>query len=146
MIDRTTYSQLLRKLRKCYGMKQEEVANLLCLSRQAYSTYEIGRGTLNVEDLEKLAEHYGFTFIEFLNLAYTLQNASEYPDLALDTGAGLLREETTAYAHALPSHASYLLDQRDESLLQTYNSLPEEAKDLLYKLIRILLRPGEEEQ
>lgn len=49
----------LRQLRKATGANQAEIAELLSISREAYSMYETHRRQPNNEMLRILADHYG---------------------------------------------------------------------------------------
>ena len=62
MYDHKIYlGENLRRLRMVCGYTQEDVADILGLSRPAYSCYELGKTTPNVETLSMLAEIFGVT-------------------------------------------------------------------------------------
>jgi len=51
----------LRDLRESRNMKQYEIAQMLNVSREAYSMYESGKRQLSCETLSVLADFYGVT-------------------------------------------------------------------------------------
>lgn len=52
------YLKRLRELREDSDLKQKNVAELLQISRQQYSLYEIGKRTIPVDYIKILAEFY----------------------------------------------------------------------------------------
>ena len=58
----------LKNLRKAKGVKQRDVADYLGVSPQAYSTYETGTRQPNIDILTKLAEYFGITTDELLEV------------------------------------------------------------------------------
>ncbi|MDR0294079.1 MAG: helix-turn-helix domain-containing protein [Oscillospiraceae bacterium] len=55
----------LAELRKKRGLTQVDVAAFLQISRQAYSTYEVGKHEMDLQSLQKLADFYGVS-IDYL--------------------------------------------------------------------------------
>lgn len=54
-------SQILKELRKSKGLNQNELANFLGVSNQAYQKYEYGTAEPNFDNLTKLADFYNVT-------------------------------------------------------------------------------------
>ena len=54
-------------LRNMYGMSQEEIAEKIGISRQAYAKWEKGETVPDVERCQKLAELYGVTIDSLVN-------------------------------------------------------------------------------
>jgi len=52
------YFKRLKDLREDHDYKQKDIANFLDISQQYYSQYELGRYTMPIELLIKLAKHY----------------------------------------------------------------------------------------
>lgn len=52
-------SDSIKKLRKEKGMTQDELAEKLCVTRQAVSNWEMGKTQPDIETLTKLAEIFG---------------------------------------------------------------------------------------
>ena len=61
----TELSRRIRSLREQYGFNQKYAAEKLCISPQAYSHYENGRRTPDIEMLHKLSKLYHVS-MEFL--------------------------------------------------------------------------------
>jgi transcriptional regulator with XRE-family HTH domain len=57
-MDMPAINENLKLLRNAKGMTQEEVANLISVTRQTISSYESGRTQPNLETLKRLAEVY----------------------------------------------------------------------------------------
>lgn len=68
--------RVLRILRTNAGLSQEAVANLLGISRSAYSYYETGKSLPSLAAVRKLAEFYGVSADVFL---YPERFVSERP-------------------------------------------------------------------
>lgn len=52
------YFKRLKDLREDHDYKQKDIANLLDISQQYYSQYELGKYTMPIELLIKLAKYY----------------------------------------------------------------------------------------
>lgn len=59
----------LSRLRAYYGFSQEEIAEKVGISRQAYARWESGRAVPDVEKCLKLAEIYGVSLDSLVNPA-----------------------------------------------------------------------------
>ena len=66
----------LTDLREDHDLTQEELANLLNISRPQYSLYETGKRTIPIDLLSKLAKFYG-TSIDYIVGNTNIQTA--YP-------------------------------------------------------------------
>lgn len=71
-----TYCKKLYELRTKNKLTQEEVANILNTTKQAYNRYENGKRKLNIEDLTKLSIFYNVTTDYILGLT-TYTNTNE---------------------------------------------------------------------
>lgn len=56
----------LRKLRDEKGVSQQEVADFIKVTKQAYSLYELGKRAPDYETLYKLADYFGVMSAELL--------------------------------------------------------------------------------
>ncbi|MEH7225160.1 helix-turn-helix transcriptional regulator [Bacillus sp. JJ1566] len=54
-----TLAEKLKQMRKNASLSQEQLAEKLCVSRQAISKWESGRGTPDVENLQSVAKLFG---------------------------------------------------------------------------------------
>ena len=61
------FNEKLQELRRQKGMTQEEVAEVLFVSRTAISKWESGRGYPNIESLKAIAKFFGVTIDELLS-------------------------------------------------------------------------------
>ncbi|MBE6670910.1 MAG: helix-turn-helix transcriptional regulator [Ruminococcaceae bacterium] len=61
------FNEKLQELRKQKGLTQDEVAELLFVSRTAISKWESGRGYPNIDSLKRIAKLYSVTIDELLS-------------------------------------------------------------------------------
>lgn len=61
------FNEKLQELRKKKGLTQEELAELLYVSRTAISKWESGRGYPNIDSLKAIAKFFGVTIDELLS-------------------------------------------------------------------------------
>lgn len=61
------FHEKLQELRKNRGLTQEELAEVLCVSRTAISKWESGRGYPNIDSLKAIAKFFGVTIDELLS-------------------------------------------------------------------------------
>ena len=72
-----TFNKKIQELRKQKGLKQEELAEKLYVSRTAISKWESGRGYPNIESLKALAKFFSVTVDELLSSGEILTIAEE---------------------------------------------------------------------
>ena len=63
-----TVNDNLKAMRERKRISQQEVADYLVITRQAYSHYEVGRRKPDYETLLKLAEFYGVSVLDLLEV------------------------------------------------------------------------------
>ena len=61
------FNEKLQELRKHKGLTQEELAELLFVSRTTVSKWESGRGYPNIDSLKAIARFFGVTIDELLS-------------------------------------------------------------------------------
>ena len=61
------FNEKLQELRKQKGLTQEELAEILYVSRAAVSKWESGRGYPNIESLKAIARFFGITIDDLLS-------------------------------------------------------------------------------
>lgn len=71
------FNEKLQELRKRKGLTQEDVAEVLFVSRTAVSKWELGKGYPNIESLKAIAGFYGVTVDELLSGAELLEVVEE---------------------------------------------------------------------
>jgi transcriptional regulator with XRE-family HTH domain len=60
--------QILKKLRKDHSLKQQDVANFLCISRPTYIRYERDEVETPLSKLFELADFYQFDIVDLVKL------------------------------------------------------------------------------
>ncbi len=71
------FNEKLQELRKQKGLTQEELAEVLFVSRTAISKWEFGRGYPNIDSLKAIAKFFGLTIDELLSGDELLSIAEE---------------------------------------------------------------------
>ena len=71
------FNKKIQELRKQKGLKQEELAEKLYVSRTAISKWESGRGYPNIESLKAIAKFFSVTVDELLSTDEVLTIAEE---------------------------------------------------------------------
>lgn len=71
------FNEKLQELRKQKGITQEELANVLFVSRTAISKWESGRGYPNIDSLKAIAKFFSVTIDELLSCDQVLNIAEE---------------------------------------------------------------------
>ncbi len=61
------FNEKLQELRKSKGLTQEELAEILFVSRTAVSKWESGRGYPNIDSLKAISKFFGITIDELLS-------------------------------------------------------------------------------
>ena len=117
----------LKTLRKKNLMTQQEVGDMLNISRQAYSNYETGKRAPEIGLLVKLSEFYNVSLDDMIK-----QTISPY------NGNGVIRERGGALLEAKDKASDNVLYiTSDESeLLMAYRTLTEDDKRLADKILK----------
>ncbi len=114
-MEKTTIPQQLKSLRKAAGYTQEQVAQMLHMTRSAYANYESGKRTPTLECIAKLASFYA---------------------TSIDTICGFQSIDEIAATSEENSHGS--LSHDEIRLIQLYRELSNrDKKEILeYELFR----------
>lgn len=72
-----TLGQKLKEIRKKFGLSQEQLAEIMNVSRQAITKWENDRGTPDVSNLQELSKIFGIT------VDYLLNNENQLPALSM---------------------------------------------------------------
>ena len=87
-------NEKLQQLRKQKGLTQEELAQILFVSRTAVSKWESGRGQPNIDSLKAISDYFGVTVDELLSgeelLAIAQEDTKKKQTHLLDLVFGLL--------------------------------------------------------
>ena len=104
-------------------MTQKDLAGLLNISRQAYSNYETGKRTPDLDLLIKIAQIYGITLDQLINQPCT-------PD-------GLIKERSGPYQPGLEigSGDTIYLTHEEVSVVKKYRTLSDESKTIVDKFL-----------
>lgn len=72
-----TLGQKLKEIRKKFGLSQEQLADILNVSRQAITKWETDRGTPDISNLQELSKMFGIT------VDYLLNTENQLPALSM---------------------------------------------------------------
>lgn len=78
------FDERLRECRKQAGLSQEELADKLCVSRQAVTKWESGRGMPNIESLQDIAKLFNVSIDYLLENGEALTNTVIKESIYLD--------------------------------------------------------------
>ncbi|MBP3421500.1 MAG: helix-turn-helix transcriptional regulator [Lachnospiraceae bacterium] len=67
-LNRQPINRILLNLRENHNLKQKDVANMLGISQQTYSNYELGKRELPLHHMIPLAEFYNISLDELFEL------------------------------------------------------------------------------
>ena len=68
-----TYGEVLKELRDYHGYKQKDISDYLNITSQAYSNYEKGKRTPDLETMRKIAQFYRITIDQLISYRFTRQ-------------------------------------------------------------------------
>lgn len=115
------FNEKLQELRKQKGLTQEELAEVLFVSRTAVSKWESGRGYPNIESLKAISRFFGVTVDELLSgeelLAISEEDNRKKENHLRDLVFGLL-DVGVAMLVFLP-----LFGQKDAEMIQSVSLL-----------------------
>lgn len=98
-----TLGQKLKNIRKKFGLSQEELANLIKVSRQAITKWENDLGLPDTENLKELSKLFGVT------IDYLLDNNTDLPLLVMRKNL-----DKTKYKSKLSSYEEILKEYYSE--------------------------------
>lgn len=113
----------LYRLRKAYHYTQQEISDLLNISRQAYSNYETSKRTPDLDSLMRLADIYGVSLDQLVNHPCTKD--------------GLILEQKGPFTYAMEIDTAdtLYLTREEVELIKGYRAMNPEDKLLLKKLL-----------
>lgn len=82
-MDYLEFNEKLQELRKQKGLTQEELAEILFVSRTAISKWESGRGYPNIDSLKAIADFFNITIDEFLSSKELLSIAQKDSEIKI---------------------------------------------------------------
>ena len=95
------FGEKLQALRKRRGLTQEELAEILYVSRTAVSKWESGRGYPNIDSLKEIARYFSVTVDELLSGEKLLSIAEEENRANIRNVCGLLFGMTDIFSFLL---------------------------------------------
>ena len=117
----------LKILRKKNLMTQQQVGDMLNISRQAYSNYETGKRAPEIGLLAKLSDFYHVTLDDMVK-----QTISPY------NGAGIIRERKGPYTTAMKiknTETLYLTDE-EVTVIMMYRTLSPDDKRIVDRILK----------
>ncbi len=134
------FNEKLQELRKHKGLTQEELAELLFVSRTAVSKWESGRGYPNIDSLKSIARFFGVTIDELLSgdelLSIAEKDTEQKESYIRDLVFGLL-DISVASFFFLPIFA-----QRANGILQEVSLLLTNGFPPYLRVIYLLIAGG----
>ena len=105
-----TLGEKLKAARNKAGLSQEELAKKLCVSRQAITKWENGRGTPDIENLKALSALFDVSVDYLLSEGrdFSAQVIKEPIDIAQYTKSGKARDRFDAAVRAKYPHAEVI--------------------------------------
>lgn len=113
----------LYRLRKAHHYTQQEISDLLNISRQAYSNYETSKRTPDLDSLMRLTDIYGVSLDQLVNHPCTKD--------------GLILEQKGPFTYAMEIDTAdtLYLTREEVELIKGYRAMNPEDKLLLKKLL-----------
>lgn len=113
----------LYRLRKAPHYTQQEISDLLNISRQAYSNYETSKRAPDLDSLMRLADIYGVSLDQLVNHPCTKD--------------GLILEQKGPFTYAMEIDTAdtLYLTREEVELIKGYRAMNPEDKLLLKKLL-----------
>ena len=107
-------------------MTQQEVGEMLNISRQAYSNYETGKRAPEIGLLVKLSDFYNVSLDDMIK-----QTLSPY------NGQGVIRERTGDLTVALDTHSdnTVYLSKEEVEMLMAYRILSDDDKKFVDRIL-----------
>ena len=117
-------SNLLR-LRKTHNYTQQQVSDMLNISRQAYSNYETSKRTPDLDSLIRLSQIYHISLDELVNHSFRQD--------------GILQEQKGPYTAALEisSADTIYLTQEEVTLIRQYRDASDDDRRLVKKVLNV---------
>ncbi len=114
----------LHRLRKAHHYTQQQISDLLNISRQAYSNYETSKRTPDLDSLIRLADIYKVSLDQLVNQTCA--------------GNGIINERKGPFTPAMEidSADTVYLTKEEVALIQKYRMLPPDERQLVDKLLK----------
>lgn len=106
----------LRNLRKSHLLTQKDIARMLNISRQAYSNYETGTRSPDIDLLIRLSQIYTITLDELVNQTFTVdgmireRKGPHFTGVELDSGDTMYL--TVEEVHVIQKYRTLVSDNK----------------------------------
>lgn len=159
MLRKHDIAELLRNLREDHDLTQDQVAQLLNISRQGYGNYELKKCKPPIDVLRKLAEYYAISSSDLFEAAgyYPVQMLAEASDplipvhctesLVMESSVPEYSSLNTASDGSSPHGASLCntINTEEEHLLSSYRKLSVESRTALTGFLDTLDQAGSDD-
>ena len=126
-----SYSELLRELRIYHGYTQKNISDYLKITSQAYSNYECGKRTPDLEIMCRIAEFYHMTPEELVRMCHTQQ---------LEEPSGYMKPKTVYHGMG-NSGIPIPLTAKQAKMVTDILSLPPEQQNVCQKFVEFMKLP-----
>lgn len=126
-------NETIRTLRKNRGLTQEEMAEKLCVSRQAITKWESGLGTPDIVNLEAIAKLFDVTIDELLSSSLPVgkENMSR-------TEFDILSKSDFDFSVGVANSLDVTFHDEEKAIVEVYSDLEKES----FKLAKVKLENG----
>lgn len=124
-----TYAEVLKELREYHDYKQKDISDYLNITSQAYSNYETGKRTPDIETMRKIANFYHIGLDQLIDYRCTRQIED----------AGNYMASRSLYRGVTDDGILIPLTGKQAKMITDILSLPPEQQDACQKLIDIFI-------
>ena len=128
-----TYGEVLKELRDYHGYKQKDISDYLNITSQAYSNYEKGKRTPDLETMRKIAQFYRITIDELISYRFTKQILIPMEDTRSYMASRSLYRGVSTDGITIPMTA------KQAKMVTDILSLPPEQQDACQQLIDLVI-------
>ncbi len=146
-MDKSPLGIRLKKIRLAHGVKQAEIAAILDIAQQTYSSYENGRRTPGYDILYKLANYYNISVDELICQTVDLDENLYYGQSS-DSRSNRNFSDFFEFINAPENRKKYkLLDRNEKEMLFYFEQLNSNDKEELvaFAKLKLMLHSGEKQ-
>lgn len=124
-----TFAEVFKELREYYDYKQKDISDYLNITSQAYSNYETGKRTPDIDTIRKIANFYHIGVDQLIDYRYTKQIED----------AGNYMASRSLYRGVTDEGILIPLTGKQAKMITDILSLPPEQQDACQKLIDVFI-------
>ena len=128
-----TYGEVLKELRDYHGYKQKDISDYLNITSQAYSNYEKGKRTPDLETMRKIAQFYRITIDELISYRFTKQIL-----IPMEDSRGYMASRSL-YRGVSTDGITIPMTAKQAKMVTDILSLPPEQQDACQQLIDLII-------